>query len=250
LLAAPALDIVPIILTFRLFGAWFGAARLIAIIGFGVIIGLIMSALFRERQTNENLAGTALPEAEGGKRWWVQAGFFGLLVALMIFSLDAHWVGAGIILIVFIPFFAVAFSRDDLRIWMAATYQFVRSILPWILIGSLGAAVIAGLVPSGLVFDLTGGSSARSSMVASFLGSLMYLCPPAEVLVTKAFVQLGMGLGPALAFILTGPAVSFPSMIILVKVIGWKKSLVYVGMLFLLATMAGFTYGLVFPKGV
>ena len=168
----------------------------------------------------------------------------------MVFSLDAHWLTAGIILVVFVLFFAVAFSLDDLRTWISATYQFVRSILPWILFGSLGAALIAGFVPSGLVLDLTGGSSARSSMVASFLGSLMYLCPPAEVLVTKAFVELGMGLGPAMAFILTGPAVSFPSIIILVKVIGWKKSLVYVGMLFFLATLAGLAYGLAFPKGM
>ncbi len=208
-----------------------------------------MSTLFRERRSNDDLEATALPETEGGKRWWVLAAFFGLMLALMVFSLDAHWLTAGIILIIFIPFFAIAFSWDDFRVWIEATYQFVRSILPWILIGSLGAAIIAGLVPSGLVFDLTGGSSVRSSMISSFLGSLMYLCPPAEVMVTRAFVELGMGLGPALAFILTGPAVSFPSMIILVKIVGWKKSLVYVVMLFVLATLTGFTYGMFFPKG-
>jgi uncharacterized protein len=246
LLSAPALDIVPIILTFRLFGAEFAIARLAGIILFGIIIGSTMSLFFHERQTAGSPIAAALPEAEASKAWWVQFIFFGLLVAIMVFSLDTRWLPAVILLAVFVPFFAIMFSRDDLNTWMTATYQFVRSIVPWIVIGSLGAAIIAGLLPSGFVYDLTGGGSLASSLIASIFGSLMYLCPPAEILVTKAFVQLGMGIGPALAFILTGPAVSFPSIIILVKLLGWKRSLVYIAMLIALATTTGVGYGTIF----
>jgi hypothetical protein len=233
------------ILTFRLFGIGFGAARLLVIIAFGVIIGTVMSTIFHE-QSDGTLAKVAVPENEIGKRWWVQAIFFGLLVAIMVVALDSKWLAVGILLAMFVPFFAISFSQDELRSWFEATYLFVRSILPWIVIGSLGAAAIAGLIPSGLVSDLAGGNSPLASLTTAFLGSLMYLCPPAEVLVTKAFTQLGMGMGPALAFILTGPAVSLPSIIVLVRVIGWRKSLTYVLMLFTLATAAGYIFGLIF----
>jgi uncharacterized membrane protein YraQ (UPF0718 family) len=55
-----------------------------------------------------------------------------------------------------------------------------------------------------------------------------------------------MGKGPALALLLAGPALSLPSMIVIVRLIGAKRGLTYVGLVVALSTVAGVLYGMLF----
>ena len=79
---------------------------------------------------------------------------------------------------------------------------------------------------------------------ASFLGALMYFATLTEVPVVKAFMDLGMGKGPALALLLAGPALSLPAMLVLSKIMGVKKTLTYVGLVVIMATITGYIFGL------
>jgi hypothetical protein len=220
-----------------------GWARLIGIVVFAVVIGLIMDSVYKEKPDAGVQGITALPDFEIGKQWWVQIIFFGFLVAIMILVTDKKWLVSGILALSLVAFFWLFYSREEFKTWMGATYQFVRFILPWFLIGAVGATLVAVFVPSSVVSDIAGGNSLLSCFFTSVLGSLMYLCPPSEVFFTRAFMDLGMGKGPALSFILTSPAVSLPSIIVLFKVIGWKKTLTYIGLLIILATLFGFAFG-------
>ncbi len=245
LCAAPAMDILPIVYTFRLIDNGFGCARLIGGIGLSVMLGLLMTLIFYEEPSQADADLTAgLPQSEKNKPLWVQIVFFGLLIAIMMLTTFNIWLISAGLLIILAVFFRRFYSNEDLGAWMRATLQFVRSILPWLLIGSIGATLVYVFVPSGIVSQYAGGNSLLSSLIASLFGAMSYLCPPSEVLFTKAFVDLEMGKGPALAFILTGPAVSLPSMLVLVKIIGLKKSLAYVGLLILISTLMGYAYGL------
>ena len=49
--------------------------------------------------------------------------------------------------------------------------------------------------------------------------------------------------GPALSLLLAGPAVSLPNMIVLYKIMGLKKTLVYILLVVVFSTMAGVIYG-------
>jgi len=55
-----------------------------------------------------------------------------------------------------------------------------------------------------------------------------------------------MGQGPALSLLLAGPAVSLPSMLVLRGVLGTKKTVVYVTLVVVLATITGMAYGAIF----
>jgi uncharacterized protein len=245
LCAAPALDILPIIYTFRLLGNELGWARLIGGVVLSVVLGLSMSLFFREEKAQNNTNMTAgLPSGEESKAWWIQVIFFGLLIAVMILTTANRFLVSALLLMALAVFFWRFYSREELGSWMRSTLQFVRSILPWLLIGSIGAALIYVFVPSGIVSQYAGGNSLLSCLIASVFGALNYLCPPSEVLFTKAFVDLGMGKGPSLGFILTGPAVSLPSMLALIKIIGLKKALTYSGLLIGLSTVISYIYGL------
>lgn len=56
----------------------------------------------------------------------------------------------------------------------------------------------------------------------------------------------GMGKGPALALLLAGPAVSLPNMLVIRSVIGTGKTIVYVSLVIVMATISGFLYGTIF----
>jgi uncharacterized protein len=52
-----------------------------------------------------------------------------------------------------------------------------------------------------------------------------------------------MGKGPALALLLAGPALSLPSMLVLRGIMGTKKTVVYVSLVIVMATLTGLLYG-------
>ena len=54
---------------------------------------------------------------------------------------------------------------------------------------------------------------------------------------------LGMGRGPALTLLLTGNALSLPSMIVLFNVMGKKQAPVYIALIMVLSAAAGFLFG-------
>jgi len=54
---------------------------------------------------------------------------------------------------------------------------------------------------------------------------------------------LGMGKGPALALLLTGPGVSLPHWLAIARVFGLKKAFVYVPVVIVSGTLAGWFFG-------
>ena len=56
--------------------------------------------------------------------------------------------------------------------------------------------------------------------------------------------RLGMGKGPALALLLAGPALSLPSLLVICKVIGAKKTAFFCLLVVVMSTAVGFLFGM------
>lgn len=82
-----------------------------------------------------------------------------------------------------------------------------------------------------------------SNLIASVSGALMYFATLTEVPILKAFLDLGMGKGPALALLLAGPALSLPNMLVIRSIMGTKRSLVYIGLVVIMSTFIGMIFG-------
>jgi len=54
-----------------------------------------------------------------------------------------------------------------------------------------------------------------------------------------------MGQGPVLALLLAGPSLSLPNMLVIRSVIGIKKTLVYIGLVIIMATLSGLGWGII-----
>jgi uncharacterized membrane protein YraQ (UPF0718 family) len=100
-------------------------------------------------------------------------------------------------------------------------------------------------VPESAVTSYVGENSLLANFIASFLGSLMYFATLTEVPIIRAFMDLGMAKGPALALLLAGPALSLPNMLVIRSIMGSRKTLTYVSLVVVMATFTGYVFGLI-----
>jgi uncharacterized protein len=110
----------------------------------------------------------------------------------------------------------------------------------------LGRVGNEGLIPSEWVATAVGGNSLRANFFASFAGAFMYFATLTEVPILQGLIGSGMGNGPALALLLAGPALSLPNMLVIRSVVGTKKTVVFVGLVVVMATVTGMLFGTFF----
>ena len=74
----------------------------------------------------------------------------------------------------------------------------------------------------------------------------MYFATLTEVPIVQGLLAAGMGKGPALALLLAGPSLSLPNMLVIRKVLGTQKTIIYVSLVIIMATITGLIYGSLF----
>jgi hypothetical protein len=159
---------------------------------------------------------------------------------------------AGTFLIALIVIVFSRFKKPELIEWGGATWGFDKQIFPLLFGGVLIAGFLLGrpghqaLIPEEWVASLVGGNSLGANLLASVAGALMYFATLTEVPILQGLMGSGMGKGPALALLLSGPALSLPSMLVLRSIMGTKKMLVFVGLVVGLSTLAGWAFGALF----
>jgi uncharacterized membrane protein YraQ (UPF0718 family) len=267
LYSGPAINILAIILTARILGPELGIARAVGAITFSVIIGLLMSLFFRDKQVVDG--ELIMPEQTGGKSRSLgqNALYFLILVFILIFATWAkpketlglwntvysiHWYLTGAMLIVLFIMLFSWFRRSEINDWIFSTWTFAKQILPLLFVGVLIAGFLlgrpntdAGIIPSRFVAMLVGGNSLFANFFASIAGAFMYFATLTEVPILQGLLGSGMGKGPALALLLAGPALSLPNMLVMRSIMGIKKTAVFVALVIVLSTIMGWLYGFI-----
>ena len=243
LYSGPAINVLAIAYSARLLGLDLGLARAVGAVIFSVVIGLIMAWLFRNEKREEAQNFFASQSSGDGRPAWKSGLLFLSLLGILVFGASKQWVLAGFFLVALLVFLKLWFNREELIGWFQATWRFVRMIFPWLLGGVFVAGILRVVVPESLVAGLVGGNGVLANLIASVFGALMYFATLTEVPIIKAFTELGMGKGPALALLLAGPALSLPNMLAVRTIMGTKRPLVYVGLVVVMATMSGLVFG-------
>lgn len=243
LYSGPAINILAIAYSARLLGLDLGIGRAVGAVLFSIVIGLIMAFLFRREEKEKLNQALTLGVPEGGKRGYVLLIYFAALVGILVFASQKMWILTAISFIVLLAALKRWYNREEIKEWLLATWGFVKLITPWLLIGVFVAGMIKTLVPETLIQKWLGGNSLRSNLIASVFGALMYFATLTEVPIIRAFLDMGMGRGPALALLLAGPALSLPSMIVIVRVMGVKKGMTYIFLVAIMSTIIGMTFG-------
>ncbi|MEN8809374.1 MAG: permease [Desulfobacterales bacterium] len=140
-------------------------------------------------------------------------------------------------------------TRGETESWFLATWDFTKQIMPLLIAGVLAAGFLLGrpgnegMIPSGWVSGLVGGNSLGAILFSSIVGAFMYFATLTEVPILQGLIGAGMGKGPALALLLAGPALSLPNMLVIRSVMGTKKTVAYVCLVVVMATISGLIYG-------
>jgi hypothetical protein len=153
--------------------------------------------------------------------------------------------------VLFLSFF-ISRDEDEMGEWFTATWDFAKQILPLLMIGVLISGLLLarpgeeGLIPSDWIANLVGGNSIGANFFASIVGAFMYFATLTEVPILQGLIGNGMGKGPALALLLAGPALSLPNMLVIRSVMGTKKTIVFVSLVVIMATISGTIFGMMY----
>jgi uncharacterized protein len=140
-------------------------------------------------------------------------------------------------------------DEDEMGEWFSSTWDFAKQILPLLFFGVIMAGLLLarpgheGLIPSEWIAKLVGGNSIWANFFASIVGAFMYFATLTEVPILQGLMGNGMGKGPALALLLAGPALSLPNMLVIRSVMGTKKTVVFVSLVVVMATITGVIFG-------
>jgi uncharacterized membrane protein YraQ (UPF0718 family) len=266
LYSGPAINVLAIILTARILGWQLGLARAIGAVIFSVVIGLLMHLIFlkeeRARQVNGDFNVGEVKETRSlGKA----VLYFASMVAFLVFAnwgkplegdhgvwsiiYQYKWWIASLSLVSLAVMLFKWFKKDELKEWTGATWGFALQILPLLLGGVLVSGFLLGrvghegVIPSRFVAALVGGNSLWANFFSSIVAAFMYFATLTEVPILQGLIGSGMGKGPALALLLAGPALSLPSMLVIRSIIGTKKTIVYVCLVVVMATISGMIFG-------
>jgi uncharacterized membrane protein YraQ (UPF0718 family) len=144
---------------------------------------------------------------------------------------------------------ATAGQEGEAGEWFDQSWANAKQIFPLLIGGVLVAGLLLGrpghegLIPGDWIAGLVGGNSLAANAFAAVAGALMYFATLTEVPILQGLIGSGMGAGPSLTLLLSGPALSLPSMIVINSVIGPKKTAAYVGFVVVLSTVVGWAYG-------
>lgn len=265
LYSGPAINVLAIVLTARVLGLGIGIARAVGVIGFSIIIGLLMELFFKKGDKVRLESVKKMQNLSEGRPLYKDILFFLSLVGILIFATWAKPQNFGTLFsaiysikwyLVFVSFIGMLvivfrwFDEEERVAWIEETWVFSKQIIPLLFIGVFVAGFLLGrpgldnrVIPSYIVEKLVGGNSLKANFFASVVGAFMYFATLTEIPILQGLMGAGMGKGPALALLLSGPALSLPSMLVIRQVVGTKKMLVYVILVVVMSTIAGLIFG-------
>ncbi len=238
-------------------GTWYAIFRLKWLLasGFGLLLGFSLWRFFAVKAWV--VAACAVPAAA---------------LALVLPGYPALAFSAGGIGLAVLTTMAGPRMRD----WRDQTWGFAKQIMPLLFMGVLAAgfflgspdSVDSGIIPNVWIQSLVGDSPLAllsllgfssttvpgwltilwpvwTNFFAAFTGALMYFATLTEVPILRGLLDSGMGQGPALALLLAGPALSLPSMLVINSILGPKKTLTFVSLVVVMATITGMVFGII-----
>jgi hypothetical protein len=166
-------------------------------------------------------------------------------VGSLVIGINGRFIGVLILLLAIGIVAARSFNKDELSGWVWETWKFVKQIFPLLIIGVFAAGIVKVIIPEAWVRTIAGQNTIWANMVGVIFGVFMYFPTLVEVPIAKMFLDLGMARGPLLAYLLADPELSLQSILVLNGVMGKKKTFVYVSLVAVMSTLAGYIFGLV-----
>lgn len=249
---APAANILSLVYTGSILGTKMVIARLISALVMSFIVGLVMAYAFHREEKDRIPAF----QTNGGSTALISRKSLILLVLLVLWLLAPNYIvtqgpywqkvvvwAVGLVVVALYAWKAI--ELEKIKSWLRETWWFVRLIFPLLLLGVFIVGIIGAVLPQQWIETWLGGAGLRQSFLATMIGAISYFATMTEAPFVDTLMNLGMGKGPALALLLTGPGISLPNWLAIAKVFGVKKALVYIPTIVVLGTLVGWIAGFI-----
>ncbi|AEH06405.1 permease [Methanothermococcus okinawensis] len=261
LFSGPAINVLAIFYSAALLGWDIGFTRAFFAIIMSILIGLLMAFIFKSDEKKRNFR---IGKAEHiSNRPGYQTIIFFLIQLAMLLIITASPklipvlsipVYGGILIkhiltAILVVILAISvkkwFKSEETKAWFKETFTLGKIVFPLLIFGVAVAGIIKAFVPPEYVSQYVGGNTIMANFIASFIGALMYFATLTEVPIIKSLMELGMGVGPAMALLIAGPSLSIPTVLTISRILGSKKALTYLGIVVVFSTIAGVITGIV-----
>lgn len=255
LYTAPATNILAIIYTSSLIGMDVAVARIVLSVIFALVIGTSIAALFPDKKSGDDpidaLGQTfaSMGTKKTPRLLWV---FFIILLAVLLWgaspaikSLEIKLTGLAVLLVALISVTCKTLSHTEFLSWMRETWFFVRTIVPWLLAGIFIAGMLRVVIPADFVKQYFGSTSLTATLGAALFGIVAYFPTLVEVPMARLFLDVGVGYGPLLAYLLADPVISLPSILVVRPLIGNKRLVWYIFLIIVCCITSGMIFGLI-----
>lgn len=246
---APAANILSLIYTGSILGTKMIILRIIAAFLMAFVVGYVMT-LFFGKERKEIILEKIILEKEEKIEIFKRKEFIFLILILLSLLMPNYLGRSGpylkkifiwlIFTLLMIIYGLIFIEKERLREWLKESYWFFKIIFPLLLLGVFIVGIIGKILPSNFITNWLGKKGIISSFLATLIGAISYFATMTEAPFCDTLIKLGMGKGPALALLLTGPGLSLPNWLAIGRVFGFKKTFVYVPTIIILGTIIGF----------
>jgi len=245
---APATNILALVYTGSILGLKIVVSRIVAALVMAFIVGYVMSLIFGKEKVDK------VQFAYSKEVKFIEKKELIVLILVLLSLLAPNYIvqkGNYIYKVLVWLFFAIItfgytlknISKEKINSWLIETWFFVKIIFPLLLLGVFIVGVIGKVLPQEWIQKFLGGNSLKASFFATMLGAISYFATMTEAPFVDTLLKLGMGKGPAIALLLTGPGLSLPNWLAIARVFGVKKAVSYVLTIIILGTIVGWFFG-------
>jgi uncharacterized membrane protein YraQ (UPF0718 family) len=251
LYTAPATNIVAILYTGSLIGWDVAFARIILSILFAVVIGIIINSLFHEKR--ELIVADTFAKSDAKYDIRRLLYFFSALIGILLAGTrisdpTLKYATVGMLVVITAATTKKFFAKVEVNNWMRESWGFAKTIAPLLLAGVFVSGIVKVILPQEFVSKYVGSNSLSNIFIPVIFGVLVYFPTLVEVPMAKAFIDLGMAKGPLLAYLLSDPVLSLPSILVVSKIMGAKRTAVYVALIIVFTVSGGYLFGLMQGK--
>jgi hypothetical protein len=162
----------------------------------------------------------------------------------LVVNVTGRFVGEALLLAAIGLLAGKSFERQALAEWLWETWKFVKQIFPLLIAGVFVAGMVKVILPAEWVRTVAGQNTLGANLLLVMFAVFMYFPTLVEVPIARMFLDLGMHRGPLLAYLLADPELSLQSVLVTGRIMGRQKTAVYVALVALFSTLAGYIFGL------
>lgn len=127
-----------------------------------------------------------------------------------------------------------------IKIFLNDVNRAVIKTAPYFLVGIVLTALFERYFPKDLIMNLFSADKGLGILLAASLGVPIYVCGGGTIPLLKAWLDAGMSLGSAVAFMISGPATKLTNLSAVKIILGLRNFVLYIAFNMVFSVAAGF----------